>query len=377
MPDTHDSAAAHGASEGDRHGIHATLNLTRRSFMATGAGAAIAATARIPPARAAPTGIPFGGAIQFEYFDDRPYRQAFLDHCDIVMPMNELKFGLLQRERGQFDFSRSDTLVDFARDNGKASRGHAFLWHSTNPPWVDALNDERDTESVVIDHIERVADHYRGRLASWDVVNEVIAHEPREAGGPLRDTIWRRNLGPRYIPLAFETAARADPDALLVINDYDLEFAGDRYDARRAVMLDLVRQLQDGGLHVDAVGCQAHLYAHFKVDVDALARFKEELEGMGVAFIVTELDVIDFQIRGGVEEQDAAATVVVSDLLDGVLSGRPPLAVVAWGITDRYSWVDDAMPHEDGKPSRPLPLDVDLRPKPWYDAMKARLLAAS
>lgn len=345
--------------------------LTRRSFLGAGAAAGLALAAPPAFARAA---VPFGGAIQHEHFDDAAYRQAFLDHCDIVMPMNELKFGLVQWERGVFDFSRADRLVDFARDNGKTSRGHAFVWWSTNPPWLDALADAREAEAVLIEHIERTADHFRGRLTDWDVVNEVIANEPRgHEGGPLRDTVWRRLLGARHIPLAFEALARTDPSAGCVINDYDLEFAGERYDARRRVMLDIVRQLQDAGLRVDTVGLQAHLYAHYQIDVEGLARFKEELGRLGVDVIVTELDVIQYGIDGGPEEQDEAAGRVVSDLMDAVLPGPPPRAVVAWGLTDRYTWVDDVMPREDGTPSRPHPLDAQMREKPWFGELRRRL----
>ena len=344
--------------------------------MGMGAAAALSLPGR--PVAAQGRGVPFGGAIQHEHLEDAAYRRAFLEHCDIVLPMNELKFGLVQWERGVFDFSRADRLVDFALDNGRSSRGHAFVWWSTNPPWLDALSDAREAEAVLIEHIERTADHFRGRLTDWDVVNEVIANDPRgHPGGPLRDTVWRRLLGERHIPLAFQTLARTDPAAGCVINDYDLEFAGERYDARRRVMLDIVRQLQDAGLRVDAVGLQAHLYAHYRIDVEGLARFKEDLARLGVDVIVTELDVIQYGIEGGPEAQDEAAGLIVSDLMDAVLPGRPPRAVIAWGLTDRYTWVDDVMPRDDGTPSRSHPLDADMREKAWYGDLRRRLREAA
>lgn len=351
--------------------LNSASGLTRRSFLALGAGALAIAGG---PAWAARPGVPFGAAIQSEHFADEAYRRLFRDHCDIIVPMNELKFGLLQWERGRFDFTRADELVDFARENGKSSRGHTFVWHSTNPPWLEAIDDPREGEAVLVEHIERVADHFRGRLLEWDVVNEVIANDPvRDAGGPLRDTFWRRLLGPRHIPVAFRAAARADPGAALVINDYGLEPVGEAYAAKRAVMLDLVRQLQDANIRIDAVGVQAHLYAHFEVDMEGLARFKAELDALGVGLTITELDVIDFQIRGGPERQDEAAARVVSDFLDAVLTGRPPRGLVTWGLTDRHSWVDGSMPHADGTPSRPLPFDANDEPKPWYEDMRRRL----
>lgn len=371
------AALSAAPSRGTAPALHSAASLTRRSLLRGGAGALAAVATGAGggrPAGAAPAPVPFGAAIQFEMFErDDAYRRAFRDECAIVLPMNELKFGLLRPGRDQFLFEPADRLVDWALANGQRSRGHTFVWWSTNPDWLEAITDEAEAERVLVDHIERTADHFRGRLESWDVVNEVMAHEPGGSDGPLRDGFWLRRLGPRHIPLAFGTAARADPSARLVINDYDLEFAGDRYDRRRALTLDLVRQLQDAGHRVDAVGIQGHLYAHLKIDREALTRFGRELKALGVGLIATELDVIDFQVPGGVAEIDEAARVVVTDFLDGLFAGQRPEAVIAWGLTDRYSWVSDAMPRADGSPSRPLPLDRDYRAKPWFAELRQRL----
>lgn len=351
-------------------------SLTRRSLLAGGLGLALPPSL-LGPAAAAPASarVPFGGAIQAEHFGADPlYAQAFLDRCDIILPMNELKFSLVRPRREAFDFAPADRLVDFALSNGKASRGHTHVWWDGLPDWLLAISSPLEAERELVAQIETVMDRYRGRLASWDVVNEVIAHEPLPSAA-LRDSYWLRTLGPRHIPLAFGAAAAADPGAKLVLNDYDLEFAGPRYDRRRAVALSIVRQLQDAGIRVDGVGIQAHLYAEMKVDVAALAAFGETLKRLGVALLVTELDIIDWNIAGGPAEQDAAALRIVGDLLDGVFAVGPPAAVIAWGITDRYSWIPDVMPRRDGKPCRPLPLDAEFRPKPWYDLIRRRLAA--
>ncbi len=292
------------------------------------------------------------------------------------MPMNELKFALVQPERGQFDFSRADRLLDWSQANGQTARGTTFVWWSTNPPWLEAIEDPADLERALVEHIERVADYCKGRLTSWDVVNEVVAHDPEEHRGPLRDTFWLRRLGPRHIPIAFQAASRADPRARLVLNDYDLEFRGPRFDHRRAIVLSIVRQLQKANIRIDAVGIQSHLYAHQEIDVEALARFGADLKALGVGLLATELDVVDFQVPGGPAEIDAAAAKVVGDFLDGLLGGTRPDMVITWGLTDRYNWVQDVMPRGDGQPCRPLPFDAELQPKAWYADLRRRLSLA-
>jgi endo-1,4-beta-xylanase len=286
--------------------------------------------------------------------------------------MNELKWEALRPTREAFDFAAADRLVDLAHTNGRRSHGHTHIWWNALPDWVERIAAPDEAERVLTEHIAAVMDRYRGRVDTWDVVNEVIAHDPASEG-VLRDSYWMRVLGARHIPIAFKAAARADPSARLILNDYDLEFAGDRYDRRRAIVLDIVRQLQDAGIRIDGIGIQGHLYADQKIDIPALARFGAELKSLGVFLQISELDVIDWNIEGGPEEQDAAALVVVGDLLEGVFASGRPDSVITWGITDRYSWIPDVMPRRDGQPSRPLPFDAEYRPKPWFDLIRRRL----
>ncbi|MDY8107945.1 endo-1,4-beta-xylanase [Fulvimarina sp. 2208YS6-2-32] len=370
-------------NNGLRFGQHRRHALTRRSVLKAGLGAAGAlgvSAAGLPagPAAAqAGKSVAFGGAIQSEYLDSDPdYIGAFLAHCDLVMPMNELKFDLIHPARDEWNFAPADRIVDLALSNGKTSRGTCHVWWGATPSWVERIDTARDAERVLVDHIERVSDRYKGKLTGWDVVNEVLAFDPRE-DGPLRDTYWLRMLGPRHIPLALRTVARTDPGARLVVNDYDLEFVGDLYDVRRGVMLDLVRQLQDGGVRVDGVGIQGHLYAGRTIDKDAVEAFHRELDRMGIELLVTELDVIDLETFDGPDEMDRIAYGLVDDLLDAVFAWKAPAMVVAWGITDRYTWIPDLMPRSDGTPHRPLPLTRDYEAKDWMALLKRRLAAGA
>ncbi|MEN3792628.1 endo-1,4-beta-xylanase [Fulvimarina sp. MAC3] len=320
---------------------------------------------------------PLGGAIQTEYLDSDPnYVPAFLEHYDLVMPMNELKFDLIHPGPDQWNFEPADRIVDLALSNGKLTRGTCHVWWGATPGWVEQIDSRREAERVLIEHIERVSDRYRGKLTGWDVVNEVIAYDPRE-DGPLRDTYWLRMLGPRHIPLAFQAVARTDPAARLVINDFDLEWKGELYAARRGVMLDLVRQMQDGGIDVGGVGIQGHLYVGREIDKEGLERFHRDLDRLGVSLLVTELDVIDFESPAEPEVMDRAAYAIVRDFLDGIFAWKRPEMIVVWGITDSYSWIPDVMPRDDGAPHRPLPLTRDYREKEWMRLLKQRVSTQS
>ncbi len=59
------------------------------------------------------------------------------------------------------------------------------------------------------EHINAVVTHFRGKVFSWDVVNEAIADDQ----GYLRESNWLNSLGEEFIEEAFRAAHAADPKA--------------------------------------------------------------------------------------------------------------------------------------------------------------------
>jgi endo-1,4-beta-xylanase len=345
------------------------FDLTRRIAIA-GAAAAVLAPA-IGDASAQTKRIRYGAAAMKENFLDDPlYRDALVKHCDIIVPMNDLKWEALRPTREQFSFADADRIISFARSNGKDVRGHALCWYGGMPQWAKAMSTRQEAERELRKHIETVVPRYRGQIPSWDVVNEAIAHEPAKQG-VWRDTIWQKLLGPDHIDIAFSTAAQADPKAELVYNDYDLENTGERQSLRRQHVLALVRRLQDKKIPIHAIGFQAHLYAEQAIDSDGIGKFVKELKALGIRVLVTELDVIDWRLPGPPQERDEAAARHVKAFLDALAAAGGLETVITWGITDRYSWIPEHFKRNDKLPNRPLPLDSDYRPKPMMRVIDA------
>ncbi len=338
--------------------------LSRRDALTGAAGLAAAALAGGAAAAPSRAPIPYGSAAQIQTFRADPrYRDALKRLCDVIVPMNDLKWEALRHDRARFDFSGADELVDFALKNGQALRGHALLWGMALPPWAKEMASRVEAERELTRHIETVVDRYKGKIATWDVVNEVIAFDPKP-GEPYRDTIWQRLLGPGHVEIAFRTAARVDPQARLVLNDFNFEEAGPGVAARRKIALETVRRLKDKGIPIHGIGMQAHLYAENAIDRDGVRTFVADLGKLGVDVEITELDVIDWKLPADTAARDRTAASLVSTYLEAVVSGGQPKAIVTWGLTDRYSWVHDTFPRKDSAKARPLPLDEDYRPKP-------------
>jgi endo-1,4-beta-xylanase len=337
--------------------------MDRRAVIAGLSAATVAISSGAARASAAPRIRQFGAAAMRENFlADARYREALIKHCDVIVPMNDLKWEAIRHDRSRFDFSGADDIIDFARRNAKSVRGHTLCWYGGMPAWAKALKERREAERELTRHIETVVGRYAGQMPSWDVVNEAISHDPA-AQGIWRDTIWQKLLGPAHVDIAFRTAARTDPKAELVYNDYDLETTDPREERRRQEVLNLVRRLQDQKIPIHAIGFQAHLYLERTIDADAVARFVRELRKLGVKPIVTELDVIDWKIMHLAPERDRIAAAHVERFLSAVTAEGPIDTLITWGISDRYSWIHETFKRPDGLQPRPLPLDESYRPK--------------
>lgn len=146
-------------------------------------------------------------------------------HFSAFTPGNSMKPDTLQRTEGEFNFRDADRLVELAQENGATPVGHVLVWHEQTPAWFFKGPDgEAVSRELALarmrEHIVTVVGHYKGRVKQWDVVNEAISDTPGEL---LRPTPWQKAIGDDYIAEAFKAAHEADPDAVLIYNDYNID----------------------------------------------------------------------------------------------------------------------------------------------------------
>lgn len=307
------------------------------------------------PGLARDRGIDLGVAVAVDPLaHDRLYRGIVEDHYTSVTAENGMKWEHVQPERGEYDWSGPDAIVDFATDNGLNVRGHTMLWHNQQPDWL--ANGDWDAESlsaVVHDHVTTVMERYRGRVSAWDVINE-----PLEDGGPqMRRNLWYEVLGPDYIAQTLYSAHAADPDAELYINEFGIESAGPKADA----LYDLVADLVERGVPVHGIGFQSH-FVHGNVS-DDLAEQMRRYTDLGLEVAVTELDV---RIPEPVTDEDLREQRgEYRDVLTACLEVEGCVNVTVWGVTDAHSWIPEWFPGTDAA----LPFDTAYRPKPALSGM--------
>jgi endo-1,4-beta-xylanase len=221
--------------------------------------------------------------------------------------------------------------------------------------------------------VDALVKRYRGQIAIWSVANEVL-----DGNGLRTDVPWYLSLGPSYVADAFHRVHDADPRATLLLNDYGYETDDDFALAadKRSATLDFLDRLLHDHVPVHGLGIQAHLNAgQFADGFDdkAYRHFLSEVASRGLKILITELDVLDDRLPPDKATRDRGVATTYRRYLDTALQEPKVASVITFGLSDRYTWLQEDFQRNDGIPRRPLPFDSKLQPKPAYTALSTSL----
>ena len=367
------------------------MQLSRRHLL-LGSLAGLAGCARAPaiqamvdPAapslaqRAARHGLLYGAAVATDNLNDPDLSAALASECNLLVTEFQLQWERVEPVRGRPDYAPAERIAAFAAQHGMKLRGHAALWHKRVPAWFIAVESRTEARDLVEKRVAEAVGRFAGRMQSWDVVNEALLPRDGRPDG-MRKTALLDKLGPEFLDLAFRTARAADPRALLVYNEFGFELADAESLTKRRHLPALLRGLLDRGVPVDALGIQAHLRTRMNFNPDEWARFLDQIAGMGLKLVVSEMDVTDAPSPGDIAARDAEVAATYAAFLAPTLAQKNLVGLLCWGLSDRYSWIvrgqEPYHKRADGLPPRPLPLDAALRRKPAWDAMARAFDAA-
>jgi endo-1,4-beta-xylanase len=300
-----------------------------------------------------------GAAVNAAQFTEKDGSGAALVKAQFnsITPENALKWENIHPRLDTYEFDLADKYVAFGEQNHMLIVGHCLVWHNQIPGEVFRDNRGNLVSRKVLlkrmhDHIRMVVSRYKGRIKSWDVVNEALNDD-----GSLRPTLWLKIIGEDYIAKAFQYAHESDPRAELTYNDYSLE-----NEPKRNGALALIKKLKAQGVPITSVGLQGHdnlTWPSVAQEDETITAFGK----LGVHVIISELDV-DVLPSPPIEQgsADVSARVEGDPSLNPFTSGLPEgvqqaLAkryadlfesflrhrdvvhrVTLWGVTDGDSW---------------------------------------
>jgi endo-1,4-beta-xylanase len=323
-------------------------------------------------ARAARTGRPIdmGTALASgPLLTDDGYRAMAGGQFSMLTPENEFKPQFTQPRPGVFTFAEGDTLVDFAQANNMKVHAHTLVWHEALPQWMREVRGADAVKQTMLEHINGVVVHFKGKVAEWDVVNEPMSDDPTDytngnQGLRAEQNPWFQALGEQYIDLAFRRAHEVDGKAKLFINEYGAEEDGDRWNALYA----LVKRLKDRGVPLHGIGFQNHEYSpNDRTDAETFRKHVKALADIGVEARVSEMDVPAAEDERNIQAEQFAGKLKVCREEPNCHSFS------SWGFTDKYG---SANGHDKEYPPQPvdaLPWDAAMHPKPAYTTMLSTL----
>ena len=302
-----------------------------------------------------------------------------------ISPDNALKWEKIHPQPDKYDFRLADQYVAFGEEHHMFIVGHNLVWHEQVPAWVfhDAKGNLLSRDALLArmrEHISTVVGRYKGKIQSWDVVNEALSED-----GSLRQSLWFKIIGPDYIEKAFQYAHEADPAAQLTYNDYNLENP-----AKRKGAVALVKKLQAEGIPINSVGIQGHLHLDTPTPEQEDAAISA-FEALGVKVAITEFDIDVLPSAGYGPTADVSLRVRQDPKLNPYVNGLPASVeqqladryaaffrvflkhrgafsrVTFWGVTDADSWLNN-WPVK-GRTNYPLLFDRSGQPKPAYQAV--------
>lgn len=321
-----------------------------------------------------------GAALNVYQIQEKDAEAARLvpQQFNAATPENIMKAALIHPEWDRYNFNLADQLVAYGQKHHIKINGHTLIWHSQLPPYVRRMKDADSLRQYMTNHITTVAGRYKGKVFSWDVVNEALAED-----GTLRKSVFLQLLGEDYIVEAFRLARQAAPDAELYYNDYNIE-----QPKKRAGAIALIKKIQAAGLRIDGVGIQGHWRAAH-IPLAQIEQSIQEFSALGVKVMFTELDLSVLPSPGDTDVADvnfkatdssnkmnpypnglpdtmqATLSKGYEDLFRLFLKHKDKISrITFWGVSDGTSWLNNFPVR--GRTNYPLLFDRAYLPKPAF-----------
>jgi len=323
-----------------------------------------------------------GTALSANQIEEKDKKEDSLirKEFNAITAENIMKSMFTHPQKDKYDFTLSDKFVAYGEKNKMFIHGHTLIWHSQLAPWMEKIADSTEMKAFMQDHITTIVSKYKGRINSWDVVNEALNED-----GTLRQSVFLKTLGEKYLVNAFKLAAKADPKAELYYNDYNIEEP-----AKRAGAIALIKKIKAEGGKVYGVGIQGHWRLE-SPSIEEIEKSILEYSALGLKVAFTELDITvlpnPWDLKGAEISQKFEGSAKMNpypkalpDSIQNKLAERYESIfklflkhkdkisrVTFWGVHDGQSWLND-WPIK-GRTNYPLPFDATLRHKKAYSSI--------
>ena len=271
----------------------------------------------------------------------------------------EMKMNIMYPSEGSFSWTASDAIVEYANSNGFNLHGHTLIWYKATPEWVENFTGTKaEFETMIEEYIKTTVTRYKGKVKSWDVVNEAFL----DGSGEYRNSVFLEKLGSDYIAKCFTWAREADPDVLLFYNDYNM--CSDK--TKRDAVLAMVDDFKSRNIPIDGVGYQMHI-AYNSPDKEKMTTAANEIVDRDLLLHFSELDIRanpNNNLTGLTDSRSLELKEKYKEVAEiySALPAKNKYALTIWGLKDNESWLINFWGHTDW----PLLYNADATEKDAY-----------
>jgi endo-1,4-beta-xylanase len=329
-----------------------------------------------PPLKdlAAKHGIELGNFAIEKRLNEKPYANILASQFDLALVDNVGNWHFtdadLRPSPTTYNFSHIDKVVNFAQAHDMQLQFHHFLWGEEKwlPGWLKNGNyNKQQLLNLIHDHINTVGKRYNGKIGEWVVVNEAFTRNLHTFG--LHDW-WADHVGDMsYIDQAYIWAHQVDPNAKLILNDFDNEGENNVSDA----MYTYIKGAKARGIPIDAIGMQMHIDGTHPPTKDEVIANMKRFGDLGVKVYVTEFDVNMHDVKASDTDKAQTEANIYYDMMRACIESKVCPSFSILGITDKETWYN----YLNLSGAMPLPFDEHYKPKPAYYSLRNALLESS
>jgi len=314
------------------------------------------------------TGFPLGVSIDAELLlKNKVYRNLVAKEFNSITAENNMKMYRIHAEQNRYDFAMGDSIVAFAQRNKMRIHGHTLVWFDGTADWLKKFKGtDVEFSNEVKKHIQTVVSHYKGKVNSWDVVNEYLSHN----GDSVRNCVFSRRMGNDYMAQCFRWAHEADSNALLIYNEYGMEWS----ESKLLGVIRIANDFKKRGIPLDGLGVQFHLKI-FNSN-ERIAHVLKELSKTGLKIHISELDMMvnttnsaSLVYNDSLKKAQQEKYLFVFDAYRKYIPDNQKYGITFWNVGDKDTWLRPTYKIME----YPLLFDENYERKAVYNALLDRM----
>lgn len=308
--------------------------------------------------------ISLGVHAYLNRLSDKPETSIITSQYSFLTIDGEVNWTIAHPTATTYNFSEADKMISFAKANNMPVQIHHLIWGEQVylPNWLKNGNySSSQLLSIMHNDINTVMGHFKGEVGVWSVANEVFSREQHVNN--LSDW-WADHIGggTTYVDDAFIWAHQIDPNAKLILNDFENQSE----DSISNAQFNYIVAAKARGIPIDGIGMQMHINAADPPNVQAMIQNMRRFGSIGVPTYITEFDVNMNYVKGSPVYKSQLEAQITYNVARACIESKTCISFSNFGISDKESlakWLFDTDSHSYLFNSR-------YQPKPSFYAFR-------